>query len=74
MTESAIANEMIKLGQVSDAREVLRKVLREHLPAALTPDVDRAITDQPDLGLLHEWIVAAAKATTPEQFLAVLRR
>lgn len=74
MTESAIANEMIELGMMRHAREVLRKVLREHLPAALTPDVERAITDQPDLGLLNEWIVAAAKATTPEHFLAVLRR
>jgi hypothetical protein len=74
MTESAIANEMIELGAMRNAREALRVVLREHLPGALVPDVERAIAEQPSLRLLNDWLAAAARATTAEDFLAVLRR
>ena len=74
MTESAIANEMIELGRMSEAREGLFEVIRQRFPEVLTPDVEQAIIDQPSLALLREWLRAAASAKTPDEFLAVLRR
>jgi len=55
MTESVIANEMIELGQMSEARGVLLRIIRLRFPEVLSPDVERAIIDQPNLGLLRDW-------------------
>jgi hypothetical protein len=74
MTKSAIANEMIELGRMSMAREDLTSFLRGRFPEVLTPDVERAIADQPSLALLREWVAVAGRARSPEEFLAVLRR
>ena len=74
MTESAIANEMIELGEMKMARKALLQVIRLRFPEVLTPDVERAIADQPSLSLLHDWHAAAVTSKTGEDFLAVLRR
>ena len=75
MTESAVANEMIELGALRIAREGLSGIIRLRFPALLTPDMERAIADQPNLALMRTWLkVALDPATTAESFLAVLRR
>jgi hypothetical protein len=74
MTESAIANRMIEIGEMRKARAVLVEVIRFRFPEVLTPDVERAIADVPSLALLDEWRAAAFSSKTADDFLAVLRR
>jgi hypothetical protein len=74
VTKSAVANEMISLGAMQATRADLRRGIQLRFPEILTPDVERAIADQPSLDLLRAWIDASYTATTPEEFLAVLRR
>jgi hypothetical protein len=75
MTESVIANRMIELGELRARREALLRLVRLRFPALLTPDVERAIKDQPSLTLMNTWLDAAFDpATTAESFLALLRR
>ncbi len=74
MTESALANSLIERGAMREARKNLLRFLRARLPEALTPDVERAIADQPSLPLLDQWLDAAVTAQTVDEFLAVLRR
>ncbi len=73
MTESVIANSMIELGQMRATRATLLEFIKGRFPEALTTDVERAIADQPSLDLLREWVAAAARARTAEEFLEVLR-
>jgi hypothetical protein len=75
MTESAVVNEIIQLGELRMARNDLLRLVRLRFPALLTQDVERAIADQPSLALLKTWLDSAFDpATTAESFLAVLRR
>jgi hypothetical protein len=75
MTESIVANRMIELGELLARREDLLRLVRLRFPAIITPDVERAIADQPSLTLMKTWLDAAFDPTaTPESFLAVLRR
>jgi hypothetical protein len=74
MTESAFVNELLEEFRLSDFRDMLRLVIKERFPEALTADVERAIADQPNLALLREWVTAALRARSAEDFLTVLRR
>ena len=75
MTESTVVNEIIELGALRMARKDLLRLVRLRFPALLTPDVERAIADQPSLALMQTWLDAAFDpGTTAESFLAVLRR
>ncbi len=75
MTESAVVNEIIELGELRASRAALLRLVRLRFPALLTPDVERAIADQPSLTLMKTWLDAAFDpAVTPESFLALLRR
>jgi hypothetical protein len=75
MTESVIASKMIELGEMRAKREDLLRLVRLRFPVLLTPDVERAIADQPSLPLMKSWLDAAFDpAMTPESFLALLRR
>jgi hypothetical protein len=75
MTESVVANRMIELGELRRGRDDLLQLVRLRFPAILTPDVERAIIDQPSLALTKSWLaVAFDPQTTAESFLAVLRR
>ena len=74
MTESAVVNEIIELGEMRQRKD-LAGIIRLRFPALLTPDMERAIADQPNLALMQTWLDAALDpATTAESFLAVLRR
>jgi hypothetical protein len=75
MTESAVINEYIELGELRAMRSTLLRLVRLRFPAILTPDVERAIADQPSLPLMKTWLDAAFDPNaTAESFLAVLRR
>jgi hypothetical protein len=74
MTESDAVNELLEEYALSTFRKALLRVIKGRLPAAVTPDVERAIKDQPSLALLEEWLDAASTSETAEDFLAVLRR
>jgi hypothetical protein len=74
MTESAFINELIEEDRLNTFREALRQVIKGRFPTAVTPDVERAIADQPSLALLEDWLDAACTAQTGEEVLAVLRR
>jgi len=74
MTESAVVNEILEQGEVKGLREALLLVIQGRFPTMMTPDVKRAIADQPSLALLRQWLAAAGTATTADDFLAVLRR
>jgi hypothetical protein len=75
MTESVVANRMIELGELRAKRDALLRVVRLRFPALLTPDIERAIADQPSLAVMKTWLDAAFDpAATAESFLAVLRR
>lgn len=74
MTESALWNEIIQTGAMRELRKSLLRAIRFRFPAILTPDVERAIADQPNLDLLREWDEAIFTVNTAEEFLAVLRR
>ena len=74
MTESPLANELIDLVQMRVARMNLTRVIRLRFPELLTPDVERAIADQPNLALMLEWLDAAFTVPTAADLLAVLRR
>jgi hypothetical protein len=73
MTESAVVNEFIQEGEMRGIRDSLLRAIRFRFPAILTPDVERAIADQPSLDLLREWDEAIFTVNTAEEFLAVLR-
>lgn len=73
-TESEVVNEWIDLGLLKATRENLSKFVQRKLPEAWTPDVQKAIADQPSFALLESWYEAALDAESPQQFLAVLRR
>ncbi len=74
MTESAVANRMIELGEMRMGRESLLRAIRFRFPEIVTPDVERAIADQPSLPLLREWNEAVFTVNTADEFLAILRR
>jgi hypothetical protein len=75
MTESAVVNEIIELGELRAMRYALLRVMRLRFPALLTPVVERAIADQPSLPLIKSWLDDAFDpATTAESFLARLWR
>jgi hypothetical protein len=74
MTESAFINELIEVFRLRDCREALLLVIKGRFPTAVTPDIERAIADQSSLALLREWIAAAAKAQTAEEFVNALHR
>jgi hypothetical protein len=74
VTESELENQLIEEYSLHTWRKALLRMIQRRLPDAATPDVERAITDQPSLALLQEWFDAASIAHTAEDFLAVLRR
>jgi hypothetical protein len=75
MTESAVVNEILEQGELRGRRDDLLRLVRLRFPALVTPDLERAIADQPSLALMKTWLAAALEpAATPESFLAVLRR
>jgi hypothetical protein len=61
MTESPYFNEILAQGEMRMAREAQTEVVKGRFPEALTPDVERAIADQPSLPLMRQWIAAAAR-------------
>jgi hypothetical protein len=75
MTESTIVNRLIEMGEMRMGRETLLRLVKLRFPEILTPDVERAIADQPSLDVMNTWRTAAFDPnTTAETFLAVLRR
>lgn len=74
MTESQVYNEILEQGEMRLARVDLTRVIRLRFPAILTPDVERAIADQPNLRLMRDWLDAAFTVATADELLAVLRR
>jgi hypothetical protein len=74
MTESAVVNEILEQGEMRATRRDLLRVIRLRFPELLTPDVERAIADQPSYPLLKTWLDAAFEAKSADDFLAVLRR
>jgi hypothetical protein len=63
---------MIELGMMRESRRNVREAIRLRLPEAMTPEVERAIADEPSRLVLREWFVAAITAKTAEEFLAIL--
>ena len=74
MTESPLLNRWIENGQLQKGREWLLRLVQVRFPGALTPDVVATINAQPSLPLLETWLEAAGRATTYEDFVAVLRQ
>lgn len=74
MTESPFINEFIEQGEMKGLREALTELIKGRFPELLTPDVERAIADQPNLGLLRAWFKAAARAKGAEDVRAVMSR
>lgn len=74
ITESAVYNEVFDLGQMRLARKDLTRVIRLRFPELLTPDVERAIADQPNLVLMMEWLDAAFTVPTAADLMTVLSR
>jgi hypothetical protein len=74
MTESPFINSFIELGEMRASREALIDAIKFRFPEMLTPDIERAIADQPDLGLLRAWRAAVYASPTADDFLKVLRR
>jgi hypothetical protein len=73
MTESQVVNEWISQGEIKGKREVLLQILTVRFPGAVTEEIARLITEQDSLALLDNWLQAALRAYTFEQFLAVLK-
>jgi len=74
MTESAVVNEILEEGAMEESRTMLRRVIQKRFPALWTTEIQQAITDQPNLDLLRDWLMSAATLQTADEFLAVLRR
>ena len=55
-------------------RAALTEIVKGRFPELLTPEMEKAIADQPSLPLMRQWIAAAARAKSADDFLAVLRR
>jgi hypothetical protein len=62
------------MGEIRATRRALLRVIRLRFPEVLTPDVERAISDQPSVQLMNAWLDTACDSKTAEEFLAILRR
>jgi hypothetical protein len=74
MTESQVVNEWISQGMLKEGRRNLLEVLEARFPRAVPNDVVQLIQQQDSLDLLHDWLKAAVRAPTFEQFLDVLKK
>ncbi|MBY0228197.1 MAG: hypothetical protein K2W96_02835 [Gemmataceae bacterium] len=74
VTESEVVNEWMDMARLEEAKKSLGKVIQRRLPEAWTPDVQKVVADQPDLGMLRTWFDEALAAESPQAFLDVLRR
>ncbi|MBY0230770.1 MAG: hypothetical protein K2W96_15900, partial [Gemmataceae bacterium] len=72
VTESEVVNEWMDMVRLESAKKHLRRVIQVRLPDAWTPDVEKAIADQPSLELLEAWDEAALAAESPQAFLDAL--
>ncbi|MBY0228152.1 MAG: hypothetical protein K2W96_02610 [Gemmataceae bacterium] len=66
-TESEVVNEWIDHGLLKATRDNLGELIQEQMPEAWTPDVQKAIADQPSLALLRQWFRAALAAERPRR-------
>lgn len=73
MRESVIANEWKNEGRVQGRREDLLKVLQARFPGPLPGEVVQVVNTQDNADSLTNWLIAAATATTIEQFRSQLR-
>jgi hypothetical protein len=78
MTESQVVNEWISQGEAKGRLEERRQKLLEALtlrfPGAVTDEIVRFVTAQDSLVLLDDWLRAAVRAYTFEQFLDALKK
>jgi hypothetical protein len=78
MTESQVVNRWMQetdtKARLETRREDLLRFLQKRLPEVMTPEVIAAINAQPSLSLLNDWYDAAITASSPEEFLAALRK
>lgn len=78
MTESQVVNEWIGRGATKGAllnqRKNLLEALALRLPGATPDEVVRLINEQDNMELLNDWLRAALRAYTFEQFMDVLKR
>jgi hypothetical protein len=74
MTESRVANEWIGRGELRNQKSNLLELLTGRFPGAVPTEVVQSIEHQDSFGLLRDWFKAAVRASTFEEFLAVLKR
>jgi hypothetical protein len=78
MTESQVVNEWISQGKaegkLETQRENLQEVLKDRFPGLVPNEVVQLIQHQESLDLLHDWFRAAVRASSFEEFLAVVKR
>lgn len=78
MTESQVVNEFIAKAEMKTELRIQRQNLLELLagrfPGAVPAEVTRLIEQQDSFDLLHNWFKAAIRATTFEEFMAVLKK
>jgi hypothetical protein len=78
MTESQVVNEWISRGEakgkLANQRQNLLELLEGRFPGVVPNDVVQMIQQQESQELLHEWFMAAVRAYSFEQFMAVLKR
>jgi hypothetical protein len=78
MTESEVVNEWIRIGmargRLEASRESLLMTLEGRFPGATPADLVRRIQQHDNADLLHDWFLAALRASSFEQFLDVLKK
>ena len=78
MTESQVVNEWRREGETKGElrarRQSLLDVLQARFPGCAPSEVTQLIREQESLPLLTDWLQAAARASTFEEFVTALRR
>jgi hypothetical protein len=74
VTESPLVNRWIHAGVLANQRTNLLTVLEARFPGSVSPEVRETVQQNESLDLLEEWLIAAARVGTRDEFLAVLRR
>jgi hypothetical protein len=74
MAESDVLDELLEMKLLFDRKRSLIGFLKVQHPDVITPDVERAIKEQPSLEVLDSWTLDAWKAKTGDEVLALLRR
>src|SRR5205807_2009705 len=72
--ESRLLRREIEGGELRVGREWPLRLLRVRFPADLTLEVIETINQQPSVSLLGDWHLAAIRASSFDEFLAVPRQ